>query len=146
MTDFVEVARASELPPGAMKRVKVDGRRVCLANVNGEFYALKDECGHQKSALSKGTLDGTVVECPLHFARFDVTTGKSISGPDFARLSIPGLDKLGPEAMEAIKRTGELLADVETEDVPAYEVRKDGDTILVRLSPDTGPAGSGSGD
>lgn len=54
MTDFVAVARVSELPPGEMKRVKVEGRRVCLANVNGEFYALKDECGHQRAALSKG--------------------------------------------------------------------------------------------
>jgi len=48
------------------------------------------------------------------------------------------MDKLGPEAMEAIKRTGELLADVEAEDVPTYEVQKEGDTILVRLCRDSG--------
>ena len=54
MTDFVAVTDASELPPGEMKRVKVGGRRVCLANVEGEFYALRDECGHQRAPLSKG--------------------------------------------------------------------------------------------
>lgn len=62
-----------------------------------------------------------------------MTTGKLLSGPDFARLSIPGMDELGPEAMEAIKRTGELLTDVGAEDVPTYEVQKEGDTIFVRL-------------
>jgi len=133
MTGFVPVAARSELAPGKLKRVMVEGRRVLLANVNDQFHALKDECRHQKSALSKGTLDGTTVECPLHFARFDVTTGTCLSGPDFAHRSVPGLDKLGPEAMEAIKRTGELLADIETEDVPAYEVRVEGDTVFVKL-------------
>ncbi|PYN92542.1 MAG: (2Fe-2S)-binding protein, partial [Candidatus Rokuibacteriota bacterium] len=29
----------------------------------------------------KGTLAGHVVECPLHFATFDVRTGKLLSGP-----------------------------------------------------------------
>jgi naphthalene 1,2-dioxygenase system ferredoxin subunit len=31
--------------------------------------------------LTKGRLEGYVVECPLHFARFDVRTGKLLSGP-----------------------------------------------------------------
>jgi 3-phenylpropionate/trans-cinnamate dioxygenase ferredoxin subunit len=34
--------------------------------------------------LSKGTLEGHVVECPLHFATFDVRTGELLSGPTAA--------------------------------------------------------------
>ncbi len=102
-----------------------------------EFYAFKDECGHQKSALSKGTLKGTAVECPLHFARFDVTTGSLLSGPISHACRSPAWTSWA-EAMEAIKRTGELLADVEAEDVPTYEVQKEGDTILVRFRRDSG--------
>ena len=75
------VAAAPELPPGAMKWVVVDRERVLLANVDGVFYALRDACGHRQEPLSKGTLEGHVVECPLHFATFDVRTGKLISGP-----------------------------------------------------------------
>ena len=52
-----------------------------LANVEGTFYALSDVCGHLRAPLSRGRLDGYSVECPLHFARFDVRTGALIDGP-----------------------------------------------------------------
>jgi nitrite reductase/ring-hydroxylating ferredoxin subunit len=78
---FVPVTRASELLPGAMKWVAVDRERVLIANVDGAFYALQDSCGHRQAPLSKGTLAGHVVECPLHFAQFDVRTGRLVSGP-----------------------------------------------------------------
>lgn len=133
MSEFVPVARTSELAAGEMKRVLVGRARVLLANVEGSFYALEDNCGHQKAALSKGKLEGKVVECPLHFACFDVTTGKALSGPDLERRSIPGMETLGPEAMQALQELGEIISDVETADVPAYEVRVEGDTVSVRL-------------
>jgi nitrite reductase/ring-hydroxylating ferredoxin subunit len=81
LNGFVPVARASELSPGAMKWVALDRERVLIANVGGVFYALRDACGHRQAPLSKGTLDGHVIECPLHFAQFDVRTGKLLSGP-----------------------------------------------------------------
>jgi nitrite reductase/ring-hydroxylating ferredoxin subunit len=64
-----------------MTWVAVDGERLLLANVDGVFYALRDACGHRQAALSKGTLHGHVVECPLHYATFDVRTGKLLDGP-----------------------------------------------------------------
>ena len=75
------VTAASELAPGAMRWVVIDRERVLLANVDGAFYALRDACGHRQMQLSKGRLDGHIVECPLHFATFDVRTGKLMSGP-----------------------------------------------------------------
>lgn len=133
MSDFVPVARMSELAAGQMRRVLVDRERLLLANVDGSIYALADWCGHQRAALSKGKLEGKVVECPLHFACFDVTTGEALSGPDLGRRSIPGLETLGPETMQALQEVGEIINDVETEDVRTYEVRVDGDTVSVRL-------------
>ena len=82
------VTTASELAPGAMKWVAVDRERVLVANVEGVFYALRDACGHRQAPLSKGTLDGYVIECPLHFATFDVRTGKLLSGPAAADVPI----------------------------------------------------------
>ena len=75
------VTATSQLPPGTMKWVVVDRERVLIANVEGVFYALRDACGHRQAPLSKGTLEGYVIECPLHFATFDVRTGKLLSGP-----------------------------------------------------------------
>jgi nitrite reductase/ring-hydroxylating ferredoxin subunit len=78
---FVAVTRTSEVPPGAMKWAVIDRERVLIANVEGVFHALRDSCGHAGAPLSTGTLLGYVVECPLHYACFDVRTGKLLSGP-----------------------------------------------------------------
>ena len=78
---FVPVTKASDVPPGGMIVVAIDRERIMLANVDGEFYALRDMCGHRNAPLSRGKLDGCIVECPLHFAQFDVRTGKLVDGP-----------------------------------------------------------------
>ena len=88
MTGFVAVIKASALSPGHMALVVVDRERVLLANVAGTFHALQDACGHRQAPLSKGTLEGVIVECPLHFAQFDVRTGKLVSGPVAADVPI----------------------------------------------------------
>jgi 3-phenylpropionate/trans-cinnamate dioxygenase ferredoxin component len=77
----VPVTAASALAPGAMTWVVIDRERVLLANVEGVFYAMQDACGHRQAPLSKGVLAGHVIECPLHYACFDVRTGKLLSGP-----------------------------------------------------------------
>jgi nitrite reductase/ring-hydroxylating ferredoxin subunit len=78
---FVPVAKASELSPGQMKWVAVNGERRVLANVEGAFYAISDVCGHRNAPLSRGKLDGYLIECPLHYAQFDVRTGELVNGP-----------------------------------------------------------------
>jgi nitrite reductase/ring-hydroxylating ferredoxin subunit len=78
---FVAVAQVGDLAPGEMKFVAVERERIVLANVEGSFYALRDVCGHRNAPLSRGTLDGCIIECPLHFAQFDIRTGKYVDGP-----------------------------------------------------------------
>ena len=85
---FVPVVRVSELAPGTMRWVVVERERVLLANVDGSFHAILDLCGHRRESLSKGTLSGHVVECPLHFACFDVRTGKFLNGPASADVPV----------------------------------------------------------
>ena len=79
--EFVAVAKAADLLPGQMKWVAVNGERLVLANVEGAFYALSDVCGHRNAPLSRGKLDGYLIECPLHYAQFDVRTGELVNGP-----------------------------------------------------------------
>jgi nitrite reductase/ring-hydroxylating ferredoxin subunit len=78
---FVPVAKASELSPGQMRWVAVNGERRVLANVEGAYYAISDVCGHRNAPLSRGKLDGYLIECPLHYAQFDVRTGELVNGP-----------------------------------------------------------------
>ena len=86
--EFVAVARATDLLPGQMKWVAANRERLVLANVEGEFYALRDVCGHKSAPLSRGKLDGYLIECPLHFAQFDVRTGELVNGPVSTPISV----------------------------------------------------------
>lgn len=79
--DFVKVARTDEIKPGTMSCVEIRGRRILLANVDGEFYATDDTCTHEDASLSDGSLHGELVTCPLHGSRFSVRTGSALEEP-----------------------------------------------------------------
>ncbi len=84
MTDFVTVARVSEIPPGSGRTVEVQGIWIALFNIGGTFYAIDNACPHAGGPLGEGRVrDSGVVECPWHGWRFDVTTGQRVGNPDF---------------------------------------------------------------
>ncbi len=86
--DFVKVAQVSELSPGDMKQVKVGNEEVLLVNVDGNIHACDDVCTHSYASLSEGDLSGAEVECPLHGALFNVTSGEAITPPAVEALRI----------------------------------------------------------
>jgi 3-phenylpropionate/trans-cinnamate dioxygenase ferredoxin component len=59
----------------------VSGNRIAIASVGGALYAFGDTCTHQGCSLAEGDLEGTVVTCPCHGSRFNVTTGDVLHGP-----------------------------------------------------------------
>lgn len=75
MAEWVRVARLSEIPEGGLKGVKAKGKEICLANIDGEAYAVSDRCPHLRYHLHNGKVEGTVLECPGHGAKFDLTDG-----------------------------------------------------------------------
>ncbi len=75
------VAAVADVLPGTMLHVVVEGRQLALYNVDGEYYATGDICTHRKARLSDGYLEGRVVQCPLHFGKFDVITGQPLNPP-----------------------------------------------------------------
>jgi 3-phenylpropionate/trans-cinnamate dioxygenase ferredoxin subunit len=75
------VAKVSDVPPGAAKKVEVDGVEVLLCNVDGKLYAVEDVCTHDGGPLDQGELQGRRIMCPRHGALFDVTTGAALTLP-----------------------------------------------------------------
>jgi 3-phenylpropionate/trans-cinnamate dioxygenase ferredoxin subunit len=76
--DYVRVIDKAELPPNKMIIVAVEGKEVLLANVDGSYYAIINKCTHAGGSLAQGVLEGNIVTCPRHGARFDVKTGKAV--------------------------------------------------------------------
>ena len=64
-----------------MKGFSIKGKDILLANVGGKYYATGQKCTHMGGDLAKSTLEGTVVTCPRHGSRFDVTNGNRLAGP-----------------------------------------------------------------
>ena len=77
----VKVAMASEIAPGQGQVVDAAGRTLALFNVDGRFYAVDNACAHRGGPLGEGDLEGTIVRCPWHAWRWDVTTGANVNNP-----------------------------------------------------------------
>ena len=75
MTGFVEVAKVSDIDNGTLKKVVIGERAILLAKVQGRLYATDALCPHMQADLSEGTLQGTVLTCPLHGSMFDIRNG-----------------------------------------------------------------------
>ncbi len=73
--EFVRVASEGDLPEGEGRMVDVGDTEVALFNVGGRLYAMDNICLHRRGPLGEGTLEGTVVTCPLHGWQYDVRTG-----------------------------------------------------------------------
>lgn len=135
---FVRVAKIGDILPGTMKHVEIKEKELCIANVGGKFYAIGDRCGHENASLSRGKLEGTLVICPMHSSKFDVTTGKKVAGPV---LELAGIaDKFSGCPEHVRKEMGEMFrgiaaaqSSIKTYDVPAYEVKTDSKDVLVNV-------------
>ena len=71
--------KSDDIPEGGMTTTKAGTREILLAKVGGKIYALDNACGHSGYPLDEGVLDGYVVTCAWHDARFDVRSGACLS-------------------------------------------------------------------
>ena len=111
---FVSAIKAVELSVGGMKAVALDGHDVVICNSNGHFYAVEQRCGHMNAPLEMGTLDGTIVTCPLHFAQFDVCTGGVLANP-------------------VVKSVDIVMENIKTCSIKSYETKLESGSIWVAL-------------
>jgi nitrite reductase/ring-hydroxylating ferredoxin subunit len=79
--EFAKVADVKDIQPSQMKEVEVNGEKICLANVEGKYYAIGNICTHLGGPLAQGKLEGYEVQCPWHGSRFDIRTGRVARPP-----------------------------------------------------------------
>ncbi len=75
------VGKISEITAGKMHKVTADGKEILVINIDGNYYAMDDTCTHAGASLSEGKLDGSILTCDWHGAKFDCKTGKLHSFP-----------------------------------------------------------------
>ena len=70
------VARASDVAPGEVAVVQVDGRSLALGHTTDDRWGAVDNvCTHDGGTLGEGEMDDDCVECPRHGAKFDLFSG-----------------------------------------------------------------------
>ena len=81
MSEFIKVAKTTDIPDPGKQLLEVDDHLVVLFHVGGTFTCLEDVCTHDGGTLGDGILDGNSIACPRHGAKFDITNGKVRSMP-----------------------------------------------------------------
>jgi NADPH-dependent 2,4-dienoyl-CoA reductase/sulfur reductase-like enzyme/nitrite reductase/ring-hydroxylating ferredoxin subunit len=81
MSREIDIAGVNELHDGEMKGVEVEGLKIVVTRLEGEFYAIGGECSHYGGPLAEGVLCGEEVTCPWHQARYLVKTGELLNPP-----------------------------------------------------------------
>jgi 3-phenylpropionate/trans-cinnamate dioxygenase ferredoxin subunit len=81
MSEFVAVAKTSEIEENKVTVVRVGDAPVGVTLIEGEYFAFADVCTHDDGPVAEGELDEYQIECPRHGARFDVRTGRALSLP-----------------------------------------------------------------
>jgi 3-phenylpropionate/trans-cinnamate dioxygenase ferredoxin component len=80
---WLPVAPIEQIPPGDYAQIEVDSALVAVFNVGGQFYAIEDVCTHDGGELAGGAVEGDVVICPRHGARFCLRTGAALTPPAY---------------------------------------------------------------
>ena len=80
---FVKAAPLSAVPEGGVAAVSVGGRKLAVARVDGQVYAIDDNCSHRDFPLSEGEVDAQActLTCEWHGAAFDLRTGAPTCPP-----------------------------------------------------------------
>jgi 3-phenylpropionate/trans-cinnamate dioxygenase ferredoxin subunit len=95
---------ADDLTSGTARRFEVAGHRICLVRVGDDFYAIGDQCSHADFSLADGEVYPDEREIECW------KHGSTFSLVDGKPQSLPA-----------------------TRPVPVYEVRRQGDDVLVLI-------------
>jgi len=113
------IGTLADVPEGAMRPSKLEGLPVLIARVGDQVHVMANHCGHMRTLLHQGTLEGKTITCPLHGSQYDVETGKVIREAQLKR----------PLRSTA----GEPLEKVPTEPRRTFDVRLEGGDIFARI-------------
>src|SRR5436309_7813518 len=116
-SNFVRVAAVKDVPEGAPKAVKVEGRSIALFQHQGNIYATDNQCPHMGYPLTRGRVRNGVVTCDWHGWSYDMRGGGCFTG---------GCDDLDTFPVEV--RDGAIYIDVRS----GGSKRKDAHFLLLK--------------
>ena len=80
-TRLAALCAVAAVEPDVPVRVVLGNEAYALFNLEGQFYAIQDQCTHGPGSLAEGFVVGSEIECPFHQGRFDIRTGQATAAP-----------------------------------------------------------------
>src|SRR5436190_10856644 len=108
MSEFVPVAKTSDLSDPCRLLLEVEDRIVVLFKVGGQFFCIDDVCTHDGGPLSEGRLEDHAIACPRHGAKFDIRTGKALTMPATVDTAAHEVKIEGEDILVRLCEPGEL--------------------------------------
>lgn len=81
MRDYVAVGPVSDFREGKIRRYFVDGNEIGVVFWEGAFHAFSNRCPHRDFQLHFGFIEDDKIYCPIHYAVFELATGRRLEGP-----------------------------------------------------------------
>lgn len=78
---YVRAVPLSEVPPGKIVGVELEGKKIILSNFDGKVFAVSGICTHEYYELALGFMIEERVVCALHLSQFDLRTGEVFNPP-----------------------------------------------------------------
>ena len=135
---LIPVADVKDLPSGGRIGTEVNGEKIAIYNVDGEFFAISSICPHEGGPLERGRLEGYALTCPWHLWTFDIRTGQWDADPSVCVRSYQVQVKEGKvfidltEDHESALKWGRILTAIESgEDI--HEVSKKSEVPLKEI-------------
>lgn len=78
---WTKVATTDQLQDDESLAVDLGGLKLGVFRSGGTFHVTDNICTHQYALLTDGYLEDGCIECPLHQAKFDLSTGAAMCAP-----------------------------------------------------------------
>ncbi|MGY4113521.1 NifU family protein [Aeribacillus pallidus] len=78
---WVQGPSASELEEGSPVRFSHEELDVLLVRLEGKVMVFRNQCPHMGMSLDGGLVDNSIITCPWHGFRFDLSTGECMTAP-----------------------------------------------------------------
>ncbi len=78
---FQKLCGVNDLEENQTIVVEIKEKNILVTKINGEFYAVENNCTHENLPLNGGQVYEGQIQCPHHGARFDIKSGKATQFP-----------------------------------------------------------------
>ena len=84
----IPLCKTASVPVNGILQVEADGKKVCVLNGGGRFFACQATCPHENFPLCDGVFDGETLTCLEHLWQWSLVEGGEPRGLAETRLEM----------------------------------------------------------